>query len=180
LPDRPRITPEEWTTHVERFEEAEADPQRAIAAELPAPKPNLLTTVVAPSAFLVVWVVMGSIVTAGFSRGPGTPMVFFPLLIMIGGVVGLGWMIRTGVVKARSPVLRAVAVVVDKRTSISTRGSGDDRSTTTSYFATLQFKDGTRAELPTTDGLAGFVTDGDIGLAVVRGGDLVDFHRFKI
>jgi hypothetical protein len=177
LPDRPRIAPEEWSTHVERFEEAERHPQHAFAMGAPAPKPALVTTVVVPAVFLVFWLGIGSFVTSGFAQHGGA-MVLFPLGMLVVGVVVVGKSIVRALAKASAPVERRLAVVVDERTDISTHGSGDDRRTSTTYYTTLQFKDGARLELPTSGSITGTVTRGDIGLAVMRGGDLVDFHRF--
>jgi hypothetical protein len=178
-PDRPRIAPEEWSTHRERFDQAARDPQHAVAMELPSPPPPMFTRVWAPSLFLLLWIGMGSFVTSGFARGGGT-MVLFPLAIMIGGVIMLGSVIIKGMNNARAPVLRELAVVVDERTQVSSSGTGNDRRTSTSYYATLQFEDGSRRELPTEGPIVGSVTRGDIGLAVMRGDELVDFHRFRL
>jgi hypothetical protein len=46
LPDRPRITPDEWSTHAERFDEAEGDAQHAAALSAPAPEPSWGSTVI--------------------------------------------------------------------------------------------------------------------------------------
>jgi len=181
LPDKPRIAPDEWATHAERFDQAEHDAQHGIAMGLPAPEASMATTVVVPSIFLVFWIGIGSVVTMGFASGPGAgAMALFPLALMLAGVFMIGGMIRTGLRKAKAPVLRTLAVMVNDRTEVSTSGTGDDRRTSTSYYATLQFKDGSRLELPATSGIVGHTAHGDIGLAVMRGGDLVDFHRYRL
>ncbi|HUQ04666.1 MAG TPA: DUF2500 family protein [Kofleriaceae bacterium] len=179
LPDRPRIAPEEWSTHRERFEEAEGDAQHAAALSAPAPEPSWGSTVILPGVFLVVWILFGGFLVSRAATGPGG-MVLFPLLIVGGGAIGISLMISKALRKAKSPVERALAVVVGDRTEITTHGSSDDRRTSTSYYATLQFKDGARVELPTSGGIVGHTTRGDIGLAVMRGGDLVDFHRYQL
>ncbi|MCB9560718.1 MAG: DUF2500 family protein [Kofleriaceae bacterium] len=179
LPDRPRIAEDEWATHPERFDAASASPEHASAMQRPAPAPALGTTVVAPAVFLVFWCVIGVVIIGGFAAAGGA-MALFPVLLVGAGVVLVGKQIRTNLAKARAPVVRLTAVIIDERTEITTRGSGDDRSTSTHYYATLQLRDGTRREMPTTGPLAGVITRGDIGVAVTRGGDLVDFHRVQV
>ena len=179
LPDRPRITDDEWRTHADRFDEAERDAQHGIALGLEAPPPQLMMGVVFPAIFLLFWLGVGSFIIRGFAEVGGV-MALFPVLLVGFGVVMIGTMIYKTVQKAKAPVLRTLAVVVDKRTNVSSSGTGDDRRTSTSYYATLQFRDGSRLELPTGGNIAGHVTDGDIGLAVMRGGDLIDFHRYRL
>jgi hypothetical protein len=144
------------------------------------PKPHLFSTVVFPALFLVMWVGIGSVVTVGFARGPGGFMFVFPLLIVIFGVVMVGAQILGNLRKARAPVHREIAVVIDERTEVWSRGTGSERRSGTSYYATLQFANGAREELPTDGRVVGMVAPGDIGLAVMRGGDLIDFHRYRV
>ncbi|HTJ46887.1 MAG TPA: DUF2500 family protein [Kofleriaceae bacterium] len=179
LPDRPRITADEWPTHPERFDQAKRDPsyERALALDPPAPK--LWQTILPVAVFSIFWIGIGGAVVAGFAKGGGA-MVLFPIFILGFGLVMMGVTVRTAVTKARAPVMRQLAVVVDERTEIHTTGSGDSRSTHTRYFATLQFKDGDRLECGTSGALSGAIAKGDIGLAVLRGGDLVDFHRIRV
>jgi hypothetical protein len=179
LPDRPRITPDEWSTHAERFDEAEGDAQHAAALSAPAPEPSWGSTVILPAVFLAIWVVFGGFLISRAATGPGG-MVIFPIVIVGFGAIFIGTMIAKALRKAKAPVERQLAVVIGDRTEITTHGSSDDRRTSTSYYATLQFKDGSRLELPTRGGIVGQTTRGDIGLAVMRGGDLVDFHRYQL
>jgi hypothetical protein len=185
LPTAPAISSDEWRTHPDRFDQAERDAQHDIAMELEAPKASMVTDVVVPTVFLVFWIAIGIVITSGFANGPGKAMALFPLAMMIAGVVFVGAHIRRSVRKANAPVLRTLAVLVDKRTEVSShRHRHHDgrrhQHTTTSYYATLELRDGSRLELPTTDGIAGYSSTGDIGLAVMRGGDLIDFHRYRL
>jgi hypothetical protein len=178
LPDRPRITAEEWVTHVERFEEAEKDPQHAIARGLPAPAPQTGAMLAMFVPFGVLWLAMTGFMTYQFADVDGG-MAVFPLLVGLVGALGMGAFVAASVRRARAPVTRVIAVVIDERTHVSTTGMGDQRSTHTAYYATLQLKDGRRLELRTSGAVTGMTTKGDIGLAVVRGaGELIDFHRF--
>lgn len=177
LPDRPRITPEEWVTHVERFEQAEQDPQHATARGLPAPDPRLGAQLVPLALFGVLWIAVGAFIVQGFAETGGA-IVLFPIVLVGVGVIGMAGFAIGRLRNARAPVERMIAVVVDERTDVYTTGTSDNRSTHTAYYATLQTKDGARVELRTSGGVSGMTTVGDIGLAVMRAGELIDFHRF--
>jgi Protein of unknown function (DUF2500) len=179
LPDRPRITAEEWVTHRERFEQAERDPQYAIAVALPAPRVSMLR-IVFPLVFLIFWIAIGSFITMGFADGNAGAIALAPAAMTAFGAIAILASVVGAIRRARAPVRRRIAVVVDERTDVGTSGSGDSRSTTTTYYATLQFADGNRFELATNGGVAGMITRGDIGLAVMRGRELADFHRFRL
>jgi hypothetical protein len=180
LPDRPRITADEWPTHAERFAQARRDPafERALAA--PVPPPRLAATVLPVGVFAVIWVVFGGVIIRGATRGPYGATVLFPIAIVTVGLVGIIATIAKAVRKAKAPVERRLAVVIDERTEINTTGSGDDRRTTTRYYTALQDERGDRVQASTPGALAGVIARGDIGVAVLRGGDLVDFHRIRV
>src|SRR5688572_3281987 len=76
---------------------------------------------------------------------------------------------------ARAPIEREVLVVVDERTSTS--GGGGNSSVSTSYYATLQARDGARHEYATYGWVAGKIAPGDIGVAFIKRDHLVDFLR---
>jgi len=161
-----------------RFAAAQAHPIHGEALARPAPPPQL-APVVAAALFLVMWLVIGAIILAAFAEHGGL-FVLFPLAILAFGVVAVGSTAVRALRKAAAPVERALAVVLDKRTDTTTHGVGDDRQTVTRYHVTLQFRDGTRRELATTARITGEIVRGDIGLAVARGGDLIDFHRYPV
>ncbi|MBP8811751.1 MAG: DUF2500 family protein [Kofleriaceae bacterium] len=180
LPDLPRITPEEWVSHRERFEAARADAQHAVAMALPAPAPEYGTTVVLPTLFLIGWCATAAFISSKFAEHGGG-MAVAPIVMAVVGTVMFGRWILQALHKANAPVQRDLAVVLDERTEIAShRRSDGSHSTTTSYYVLLQLGDGTRRELPTSSVIAGHTTRGDIGLAVTRGGDLIDFHRYRV
>jgi hypothetical protein len=184
LPKPPTVSPDEWRTHAERFDLAERDAQHGIALALPAPEASLATGVYFPVVFLVFWIGIGLFIVSG-AASAGIGMTLFPVALLVAGFVMSTRQIATAMRKAKAPVFRKLAVLVDKRTEVSThhhhREDGRRRHhTTTSYYATLELRDGSRLELPTTDGVAGYSSTGDIGLAVMRGGDLIDFHRYRL
>jgi hypothetical protein len=76
---------------------------------------------------------------------------------------------------ARARLQRVPALVVDKRTKVS--GGGNNSSASTTYYATLEQVDGLREEYEIDSKLSGSIAQGDIGLAFLRGGMLLDFKR---
>ncbi len=102
----------------------------------------------------------------------------FPLVagtIFAVGVVGILAALIHLARFARAPVRRLVAVVVDEREKVT--GGGKDSSSQTKYYATLSTRDGKRQEVETTGRIAGQITNGDIGVALLRMNKLVAFHR---
>ena len=73
------------------------------------------------------------------------------------------------------PVARVLAIVVGDRTKVS--GGGEHSSVSTTYYATLEFETGRRAELRCDDATAGEIARNDIGVAYLKGGKLVHFWR---
>lgn len=78
---------------------------------------------------------------------------------------------------ARSPLQRFPALVVDERTKVQGEGSSASR---TGYFTTLQLQDGERREFRTRESVFAELTGGDIGVAYVKAGLLIDFGRVSI
>ncbi len=176
LPDRPRISPEEWVTHPARFEELERHPQLASAMAVDVPRPS--TARVIPFVFFAVfWCAIGGAVTLGFASAGGF-LALAPLAMVIAGLVMVVRLIGTQLAFARAPLERKLAVAIDERTRVS--GGGEHSSASTTYYVTLQTRDGARREVKATDGVAGFVTRGDIGVACLRANVLVAFHRIAV
>jgi len=117
-----------------------------------------------------------------------------PFLISVIFVAGGLAFTLGGIVMARkvgelrdAPVERVVAVIVKERTDVS----GTDRADTT-YYATLQTRDGARTEYRTSHALVGRLVVDDIGVAYVkdveldlgfttlRARSLVEFIRFDV
>lgn len=169
-----------WMAHPDRFDRAEADPQHTIAMKLPAPKAPVLTTIIVPALVLALAIAIAAYVTSIFAEVGGRAWALIPVGVGVVGVLVSVPLLRSAIRNARGPVLRRVAVVVDERTEVSSLRTMGDMTTETLYYATLQFRDGGRIELVTNSGVAGFATRGDIGLAVIRGGALVDFHRYRL
>ena len=124
------------------------------------------------------------IFAAGFlfrDDGPGGgPPAAFEIIFMLFPLVFIGLAVGMALKGLRfhnAPVEQQVLVVVDERVEVS--GGSKNSSARTSYYATLQARDGTRTEYETYGWLAGRIAAGDIGLAFLKGGWLVDFLRLE-
>jgi hypothetical protein len=95
------------------------------------------------------------------------------LVVLLGGV----GMIAKLVEFRNAPVHRFVAVIVKERSEI---GGGGDSPATTTYFTTLQMRDGKRFELYTYRSLVGRIAVDDIGVAYMKSRTLVEFIRFDV
>jgi len=105
------------------------------------------------------------------------------VVFVAGGIA----MARTLVAVRDTPIERLVAVIVRERTDV-----GGREHTDTSYYATLQTRDGTRTEYRVSSALVGRLVVGDIGVAYVkrteldlgitkiRTRSLVEFIRFDV
>jgi hypothetical protein len=106
--------------------------------------------------------------------GFAVPFYAIPVVIMVMMCVAAA----RGLRYHRAPIQHAVLVVVDERTKVSSGGKQTAVSTT--YYATLQARDGGRVEYETSDLLAGRIAPGDIGVAYLKAHRLVDFRRFDV
>jgi len=97
-------------------------------------------------------------------------MVIIMLTVVIAAVIKLGS-------HASAPLLRRIGHVADERVEVS--GGSNSGSARTSYYATLDFSDGSRSEYQVSHGLAGKLARGDVGMAFTKGGWLLDFERLK-
>jgi hypothetical protein len=72
-----------------------------------------------------------------------------------------------------APLRRNVAVILDDRVKVS--GGGQHSSAITTYYLLLAERDGMRVEIETSEEIARRTAPGDIGVAYIRNGRLVDF-----
>lgn len=174
LPDVPRFSAEEWTTHPNRFDEARASEWFGRAQLLPAPSPSLFAAIV-PLLFLALWLAVGWFifnVTASMSAGTLE-------IVGVSSFIGLGAVFvlvvfAKGIRYYRAPAIGRLVVVLGQRTEVSK--SSDDSSVTTTYYTTVVDREGEREELETTGNTYGYAVAGCIGLAQVRMHRLVAFH----
>lgn len=73
-----------------------------------------------------------------------------------------------------APLLRADALVVDKRSEIT---GGGETVASQHYYVTFEFPDGNRAELSVSGAESGMLTPGDRGLLEWQGSRFVGFAR---
>lgn len=89
----------------------------------------------------------------------------FAFAVLPLGIATLGFFLVRGarrrVRAVRADLVPCTAAIADKRTHVESRG---ERAHTT-YFATLEFPDGTRDEHETTGDLYGMLRPGDVGVA---------------
>ncbi|HEU0036981.1 MAG TPA: hypothetical protein VFQ53_40500 [Kofleriaceae bacterium] len=96
------------------------------------------------------------------------------LLLVFGGLDSVATVMQF----RNAPIEREVCVIVKERTDVS--GGGEGRSTSTTYYTTLQRRDGERIECRTVRSLVGKLVVGDIGVAYVKASVLVEFVRFDV
>jgi hypothetical protein len=165
-------------TAPERFELAEKSGGYALArAHRPrvSAKPDIFFPIIV--GLFGVFFLIGSQIQ--ISHTPATPgwfqavFVVVPAIVIVSAVV----LLRKGMAFAAAPITNDLLVVVDERVNVM--GDGDNSKSTT-YYATLQDRSGARNEYETYDWLAGRIAAGDIGIAYLKGGRLVDFARLDI
>jgi hypothetical protein len=142
------------------------------------PHPPLVGSIAVPIVFAVF--ALGFLVFSTGAMDEHTPAAFrfgfmaVPVL-MIAISIGIA---AKGARFAAAPIRRELAVVVDERTQVS--GGGQNSSVSTSYYATLQSRDGMRIEYGTYGWLAGRIAATDIGVAFIKGDRLVDFLTLHV
>ena len=176
LPDAPRITPDEYRTHAERYRAVRAHERYPAAMDHTPPLPSTAPAVLALTVMLFVGVGITAYLAVRVA-GTGVPS-FLPLLLGLVWAGTIGHRIVELLNLAHASVVRVVAVVVDERIKVS--GGGKNSSATTTYYATLQTEDGGRVELTTSDNVAGMIARGDIGVAYTRAGTLLELERFPV
>jgi len=125
------------------------------------------------TAFLLVWTIGAAVMTVVFLAAG-------PLAIVPGAMcaVGILMLVRLSGQTARfagAALERRIAVWKDERTEVS--GGGKHSSASTTHYVLLEERDGKRTEVPCDDGQAGAHAPGDIGVAYLRAGVLLDFQR---
>lgn len=171
-----RPSPEEKvvaTSVAERFEIAEHDPEveRLMALEpgLTAATASDVGATMRPLVACIVLVV----ISIAFASNHAGILTLFPLA-MAGIVLFKTLKNAAGAVELRTATTeRSIARVADERTEV--RGANDRTHTT--YFVTLESKDGARREYRVDAAMAGRVAPNDLGVAYVRADRLLDFRR---
>jgi hypothetical protein len=95
------------------------------------------------------------------------------LMFIVGGLGAFGKAMQY----RNAPIERMIAVVIKERSEVS---GSDTSSASTTYYTTLQSRDGTRGEYLTYRSLVGRLAVDDIGVAYVKARTLVEFIRFDV
>jgi hypothetical protein len=175
-----------------RFDAVEAHPEYASAPSDPVLPADATIGVAAVTGPLLLSLFGGLFllvaITLLFVIRP--PFLFSLLFLASGVAVLLGGLrvARSLLAVTHAPIERMTAVVVKERTEIT----GRNEATDTTYYATLQTREGTRVEYRVSRALVGKVVVDDIGIAyvkevvfdlgftTVRSKSLVEFIRFEV
>lgn len=170
---KPTINPLRAAVAPERFASVESSPAYAELMRREPSGTKQMLGMGCQTAFLLLWTVGAGVMTVLFLPAG-------PLAIVPGAMCGIGIFmlvsLSTKTAKfAGAELERRIAVWKDERTEV--RGGGKNSSATTTHYVLLEERDGKRTEVPCEDGLAGAHAPGDIGVAYLRAGVLLDFQR---
>jgi hypothetical protein len=163
-----------------RFDRVVAHPDYAATADRRVALPQGASiAVVAPVSFAM-FAALICLIGLAIVIAVRPPWLFVLAFAALGlSAVGLGVVgAMRGLAYYRAPIVRTIGVVVRDRTHVF--GGDEDTRASTSYYVTLQDRDGTRTEYATHGELAGRVTAGDIGVAFIKSKTLVDFVRLDV
>lgn len=112
------------------------------------------------------------------SRRSGAPVIFqvFPVIFVLVGMAMVAGGLRVLVRLTTSPLLRLPGVVLGKREERS-RAS---ESSSTTYYLTIKSDDGREKEYPVSGRLFSKHERGDVGVAYLKGGCLLDFKSLQL
>ena len=159
-----------------RFEAAELRPELAplmerVPEQGTGPRTNPIVVM-----FLVFWTLGAFILFLLVSKsGSGALSGLFALFPAFGAILIVA-LASKHMRFATATVDRALVMIVDERNG----SEGGARSVNTVDRVLLQRKDGKRNEVRVDKALAGLITRGDLGVAYVKGGYLVDFQRLQV
>lgn len=170
---KPTVNPLRAVVAPERFDAVERSPVYTDAAK---DEPSAAGAIMGHgfrTVFLVVWTAMAIFMTA--ASLPMGPVSLIPLTMGIVGVILVFVSANEARRLATARTERVVAVWRDERTEVS--GGGERSSASTNHFVLLERRDGRRSEYACSAKLAGMTAPGDIGVAFLRAGTLLDFRR---
>lgn len=125
----------------------------------------------------VIFFLVGRFISTAFAeQADGSFQTAFSVLLLCFSAVGIGitvWAIFRLIKLSAAKLSRPPALIVDKRISIRS----SRRSTSTTYYITLELDDGERRELEAIGKLYGKVTNGDAGVAYIQDVFLLDYRR---
>jgi len=139
--------------------------------------PSMGVRTLFPAVFLVVFILVALGMLAPFAQAP-MPFALAPLVFVAFGIFGLGTLISRATRYRQAPVRRKQALVADERVAV--HGGGRNSSASTNYFLTLEYPDGSREEVRTSDDMTGRLAPGDMGVAYLKDRYLVEFRRVPV
>ena len=130
-------------------------------------------------AFSILFITVSMVIMGGMDLAEAPfPFTLFPFLFVgIGLAIGIVSLVKL-VSFSNSPLMRKPAVVVGERTRVS--GGGNNSSASTNYYLTVEFENGRRKEYATDGRTVGIVSEGDMGVAYLKGDVLLAFDRFRV
>jgi hypothetical protein len=172
---KPTIDPLRAVVAPERFAAAERAPAYAALMRHAPSGTSRLVGLGLSSVFLLAWTVLAGVMTVLFLRAG--PLALVPAGMTLFGIVLLVRSSTRAVGFANAPLERRLVVWRDERVEV--RGGGENDSASTAHFVLLEGRDGERVEVSCDARAAGGHAPGDIGVAYLRGGMLLDFRRVE-
>jgi hypothetical protein len=158
------------------FERIRQSPQfqqaRSVERLAAIAKPGILMLAI-PVVFLAVFVIAALAMAKTAANFAPPIFVIVPVGMAIIGIMMAVAVVQGGVKVAKAPLVPRAAVVRLKRSETS--GSSD--STSTSYFATFEFPDGSREEFSLTSALYAQLAERDAGVLFTRANTAAAFDR---
>lgn len=162
-----------------RFDRVTSHPDYATTATRAIELPYGPIGAIAAPAGLALFGVLFLLISIGLLIEIKPPIWFS--IALVGGVlmfIGGGAAMAVRSVRFHNlPIVREVAVITKERTEVT---SSERSHAHTTYYTTLQARDGSRAEYLTPDRLIGRLAIDDIGVAYLKGHMLVEFTRFEV
>jgi hypothetical protein len=135
-------------------------------------KPNLLMLAIPVVFFAVFLTIAFGIASSAARMGAGATFVIAPIGMAIFAILILAVIIQQSLKVWRAPLVPRAAVVKTKRTSVS---GGENSST--NYYATFEFADGTREEFTVPTELYSQLAENDGGVLFTRANTIAAFDR---
>lgn len=106
------------------------------------------------------------------------PLAIVPFLLALVGLLVAAQALARAIRLRRAPLERRLAQIVAMR-RLERHAAESDRPAVAGWFVTLEFPDGSRRELRTSERQSGLCSVGDAGVAYVHAAALLDFERLR-
>lgn len=105
----------------------------------------------------------------------GAPVIFGIFFCLVLGFMIFIWvkLIKTQIEEKKAPEIQSEGLIASKRIGVGKNGE----TAYTSYFATVEYPDGSRKEFKVKDSVFGMIAEGDRGVATTKGSWLIAFCR---